>query len=67
MRRINPARFKVAHRGTSREINSRIVLNLVRTHQPISRADLARAMSVSRAAVSLIVNDLLARKLVFEG
>ena len=67
MRRINPARFKVANRGTSREINSRIVLNLVRTHQPISRADLARAMAVSRAAVSLIVNDLLARKLVFEG
>ena len=67
MRRINPARFKVATRGTSREINSRIVLNLVRTHQPISRADLARAMAVSRAAVSLIVNELLARKLVFEG
>jgi predicted NBD/HSP70 family sugar kinase len=67
MRRINPARFQVATRGTSREINSRIVLNLVRTHQPISRADLARAMRVSRGAVSLIVNDLLARKLVFEG
>ena len=42
MRRINPSRFKVATRGTSRDINSRIVLNLVRAHQPISRADLAR-------------------------
>lgn len=67
MRRINPSRFQVAKRGTGREINSRIVLNLVRTHQPISRADLARAMGVSRASVTLIVNDLLARKLVFEG
>jgi predicted NBD/HSP70 family sugar kinase len=67
MRRINPSRFTVATRGTSREINSQIVLNLVRTHQPISRADLARAMGVSRAAVTLIVNDLLERKLVFEG
>ena len=67
MRRINPARFQVAKRGTSREINSQIVLNLVRTHQPISRADLARAMGVSRASVTLIVNDLIARKLVFEG
>jgi N-acetylglucosamine repressor len=67
MRRINPARFQVATRGTGREINSRIVLNLVRAHQPISRADVARAMSVSRAAVTLIVNDLLQRKLVFEG
>jgi N-acetylglucosamine repressor len=67
MRRINPARFQVATRGTGREINSRIVLNLVRAHQPISRADVARAMGVSRAAVTLIVNDLLQRKLVFEG
>ena len=56
MRRINPARFRIATRGTSREINSRIVLNLVRARQPISRADLARTMGVSRAAVTLIVN-----------
>ena len=67
MRRINPSRFKVATRATSRDINSRIVLNLVRAHQPISRADLARSMGVSRAAVTLIVNDLLARKQIFEG
>jgi N-acetylglucosamine repressor len=67
MRRINPSRFKVATRGTSRDINTRIVLNLVRAHQPISRADLARQMGVSRGAVSLIVNDLLAQKLIFEG
>jgi N-acetylglucosamine repressor len=66
MRRINPDRFQVATRGTSREINSRIVLSLVRERQPISRADLARAMGVSRAAVTLIVNDLLAQRLVVE-
>jgi N-acetylglucosamine repressor len=67
MRRINPDRFKVATRGTSREINSRIVLNLVRTHQPISRADLARLMDVRRGTISLIVNDLLEQQLIFEG
>jgi len=67
MRRINPARFRVAKRGTTREINSQIVLNLVRTHQPISRADLARRMGVSRASITLLVNDLIGRKLVFEG
>lgn len=66
MRRINPERFHVATRGTSRAINSRIVLSLIRARQPISRADLARAMDVSRAAVTLIVNDLLAQKLVLE-
>jgi predicted NBD/HSP70 family sugar kinase len=67
MRRINPSRFSVATRGTSREINRSIVLNLVRAHQPISRADLARAMGVSRGAVTLIVNDLLREGLVIEG
>jgi predicted NBD/HSP70 family sugar kinase len=67
MRRINPSRFQVATRATSREINSRIVLNLVRAHQPISRADLARTMGVSRAAVTLIVNDLLKERLIVEG
>ncbi len=67
MRRVNPSRFRVATRGTSREINRSIVLNLVRSRQPISRADLARAMDVRRGAVSLIVNDLLHDRLIFEG
>src|SRR5215510_13122599 len=67
MRRIHPTRFQVARRGTSRDINRRIVLNLVRAHQPISRADLARQMGMRRGAVSLIVNDLLESKLIFEG
>jgi predicted NBD/HSP70 family sugar kinase len=66
MRRLNPARFHVATRGTTREINRSIVLNLVRAHQPISRADLARVMGVRRGVVSLIVSDLLRHRLVFE-
>jgi predicted NBD/HSP70 family sugar kinase len=67
MRRINPNNFQVATRGTSREINRQIALNLVRAHQPISRADLARIMNLRRGAVSLLVNDLLAEGLIFEG
>ena len=67
MRKIDPGRFRIATQGTSREINRRIALNLVRAHQPISRADLARAMGVHRGTASLIVNDLLRRKLIFEG
>src|SRR6185369_2680904 len=54
-------------RGTSREINRQIALNLVRAHQPISRADLARIMNMRRGAVSFLVNDLLAEGLIFEG
>lgn len=67
MRRLAPPRLRVATRGTAREINSRIVLNLVRARQPISRADLARLMGVRRSVVTLIVNDLLERGLIFEG
>lgn len=67
MRKINPKNFRVATRGTSREINRQIALDLVRTHQPISRADLARIMGLHRGAVSLIVNDLLSEELIFEG
>ena len=43
-----------------REINRQIALNLVREKQPISRADLARLMGMRPAAVSLLVNELLA-------
>ena len=67
MRRINPVRFTVATRGTSREINRSIVLNLVRARQPISRADLARAMGVRRGAITPIVSDLLREGLIVEG
>ena len=67
MRRINPNNFHVATRGTSRGINRQIALNLVRAHQPISRADLARKMGLRRGAVSLIVNDLLKDGAIVEG
>ena len=67
MRKIDTIRFRVATRQTSREINRTIALNLVRARQPISRADLARAMGVRRGAVSLIVNDLLREGAIVEG
>ena len=67
MRRIDPSRFRIATQGTSRAINRQIALNLVRAQQPISRADLARAMGLRRSAVSVIVNELLEQRLIFEG
>ncbi len=67
MRRISPTTFRIARRGTSREINRQIALNLVRSTQPISRADLARLMGVRRGAVSRLVEDLIRAKQVFEG
>src|SRR5580765_3452921 len=67
MRPAPPPSLRVATRGTTREINRRIALNLIRTNQPISRADLARLMGVRRGAVSLLVNELIRDGAVFEG
>ena len=67
MRKINPKNFKMATRGTSREINRQIALTLIRTHQPVSRADLSRLMETNRANVTFIINELLEEKLVLEG
>jgi predicted NBD/HSP70 family sugar kinase len=67
VRRISPTTFRVARRGTSREINRQIALNLIRERQPVSRAELARQMGVRRGAVSRLVEELLDTGLVFEG
>jgi N-acetylglucosamine repressor len=67
VRRLHLDPMRVARRGLSREINRRIALDLVRRRQPLSRADLARLMGVRRGAVSLIVNDIIAEGLLFEG
>ena len=67
MRKINPNDFKLATRGTSRGINKQIALTLIRAHQPVSRADLARLMETNRANITFLVNELLDEKLVREG
>ena len=50
-----------------RQINRRVVLNLIRTRQPISRADLARVSGMQRSTISLIVEELLAEAWLLEG
>src|SRR5216110_1745856 len=67
MRHIDPARFSVARRGTSRRINRQIALTLIGSHPPISRADLARRMKMRRGAVSLLVQELLDERHIVEG
>ena len=67
MRKINTRDFHVATRTTSRDINRRIALNLIREHQPISRADLARRMNVTRGVVSVLVQELIDQKVIYEG
>ena len=67
MRHIDPSRFHVATRGTSRHINRQIALTLISSHQPISRADLARRMKMRRGAVGLLVQELLDERRIVEG
>jgi len=67
VKRLHQEPIRLARRGTSREINRQILLNLVRAWQPLSRADLARLMGARRGAISLIVNGLIASGVLFEG
>ncbi|MCO7174813.1 ROK family transcriptional regulator [Sporolactobacillus kofuensis] len=49
-----------------RDLNRRLVLDAIIRDQPISRADLARKLSLSRSTVSMIVNDLQEKEMVIE-
>ena len=67
MRKIDLTNFQVATSETARDINRRIMLNLIRRHQPISRADLARQSGLQRSTVSLITEQLIEESWVTEG
>jgi predicted NBD/HSP70 family sugar kinase len=67
VRKIDLNNFRVASSETARDINRRIVLNLVRKHQPISRASLARRSGMQRSTVSAITEQLIAERWVVEG
>lgn len=67
MRKIDVRNFTLATRSTSRDINRQILLNLVREHQPISRADLARRMNIGRGRVTALANELLGEGAICEG
>ena len=67
MRRIDPHSFVRATRLTTRHINRQIVLNLVREHQPISRADLARKMRLGRGRITQLVTDLVKEGEIYVG
>lgn len=67
MKKIDLTNFKIADSGTARDINRRILLNLIRKHQPISRAELARRSGLQRSTVSSIIDELIRDKWVVEG
>jgi len=67
MRKIDLTNFQVATSGTARRINRRIALSIIRRHQPMSRADLARRSGLQRSTVSAIIQQLIDEGWVTEG
>jgi hypothetical protein len=67
MGKINTRSFVRATRATARGINRRIVLNLVREHQLVSRVDLVRRMRIGRGMVTSLVAELLTDGSIYEG
>jgi len=59
--------MELASSETARLINRDIVLELIRTSQPISRADLARRSGLGRSTISQIVEQLIGENWVREG
>lgn len=67
MRKIDLTSFSIATSETARNINRRIVMDLIRTRQPISRADLARLSGLQPSTISLITDQLLEEQWVTQG
>ena len=66
MRRINLKKANVARADTIRYINRQIVLNYIREKEPISRAEISHETALQRSTVSLIVDELKTRGLIYE-
>jgi predicted NBD/HSP70 family sugar kinase len=67
MQRFNPTRTETASNKTPRKINRNLIFNLIRTRQPISRADLSRISGLQRSTISLIVEELIREGWIVEG
>jgi predicted NBD/HSP70 family sugar kinase len=67
IRRLDLSDVELASSVTARRINRNIILELIRTRQPVSRAELARQSGLQRSTVSQIIEQLLIEKWVCEG
>jgi predicted NBD/HSP70 family sugar kinase len=67
IRHVDLAELQLASSETARIINRDIVLELIRTSQPISRAELARRSGLGRSTISQIVEQLIGENWVREG
>jgi predicted NBD/HSP70 family sugar kinase len=67
IKRIDLAYVELASSENARDINRDIVLEIIRSQQPVARADLARSSGLQPSTISAIVEQLLSEKWVSEG
>lgn len=67
MRKIDLNNSQAATSETARDINSRIILNLVRKYRSVSQADLTRYSGLQRSTVSVITEQLMAEGWLRKG
>ncbi|HVN81661.1 MAG TPA: ROK family transcriptional regulator [Terriglobia bacterium] len=67
MRKLDLQTAKGAGKSMIKEINQKLILNLVREHQPISRAEISKRTRLQRSTVTIISNRLLSKGWIYEG
>jgi len=67
MRKISLENTNAAGKNTIKEINQKLILNLIREHQPISRAEIAGKTGLQRSTVTIITSRLLEDDWIYEG
>jgi predicted transcriptional regulator len=67
IQRIDLAYAQLASSEVARDINRDVVLEIVRTKQPVSRADLSRISGLQPSTVSSIVEQLIEEQWITEG
>jgi predicted NBD/HSP70 family sugar kinase len=67
IKRIDLAYVELASSENARDINRDIVLEIIRSQQPVARADLARTSGLQPSTISAIVEQLINEKWVSEG
>jgi predicted NBD/HSP70 family sugar kinase len=67
IKRIDLAYVELASSEVARDINRDVVLELIRTRQPVARADLSRLSGLQPSTISSIVEQLLEEQWIVEG
>ena len=67
MRKINLENTNAAGKKTIKEINQKLILNLIREQQPISRVEISKQTKLQRSTVTNITNRLLQHKWIYQG